>query len=195
VNGLFESFVIDYGPNLAFTICCPKRSSNFHSGLTNIKLIVFFACCSREASLSLWSWVFNELSLFESIKNFQLLWCSCSIKFLEERRILHECGPIIFFLLLLLTFFNQEVFNKALVNRSAESRASKVPYASNSATSVVTMKLFVLFFWWNENKKWICFFPNWNSYAWKDRNSQIKQCKLVVNIKNGLILMKTSMFT
>ena len=37
VNGLFKSFVIDYGPNLAFTICCPKRSGNFHSGLTNIK--------------------------------------------------------------------------------------------------------------------------------------------------------------
>ena len=37
VNGLLERFVIDYGPNLAFTICCPKRSSNFHSGLTNIK--------------------------------------------------------------------------------------------------------------------------------------------------------------
>ena len=37
VNGLFESFVIDYCPNLAFTICCPKRSGNFHSGLTNIK--------------------------------------------------------------------------------------------------------------------------------------------------------------
>ena len=37
VNGLFESFVIDYGPNLALTICCPKRSGNFHSGLTNIK--------------------------------------------------------------------------------------------------------------------------------------------------------------
>ena len=67
----------------------------------NNLLIVFFACCSWEASLSLWSWVFNELSLFESIKNFQLLWCSCSIKFLEERRILHECGPIILFLLLL----------------------------------------------------------------------------------------------
>ena len=37
VNGLLERFVIDYGPNLAFTICCPKRSGNFHSGLTNIK--------------------------------------------------------------------------------------------------------------------------------------------------------------
>ena len=30
------------------------------------------------------------------------------------------------------------------MNRSAESRASKVPYASNSATSVVTLKLFVV---------------------------------------------------
>ena len=60
VNGLFKSFVIDYGPNLAFTICCPKRSGNFHSGLTNIKpvkkqkhnlvSITYFQCWTKGRS-------------------------------------------------------------------------------------------------------------------------------------------------
>merc|ERR1739838_212302 len=88
-----------------------------------------------KSCLSLWSLFFDDLCCLESIKNFQIFRCCCLIKFLEELRISHKFGPIILLLLfslkLLLIFFNQEVLNVALINRSAESRTAKVLYTKN----------------------------------------------------------------